>query len=66
MSTIDHLEKVVKGLSEPELAEFRAWFASFDQAQWDEELAGDARHGKLDQLADEALGDHDAGRSRPR
>lgn len=66
MSTIDNIEKAVQGLSEAELAEFRAWFAEFDHANWDEKLANDARHGKLDTLADEALKDHDAERTRPR
>ena len=66
MTTSDQIERAVQGLSEDELAKFRAWFAEFEHAHWDEKLEGDARHGKLDQLADEALGDHDAGRTRPR
>ena len=60
MSAIDHIKQAVQGLSEAELAEFRAWFAEFDHAQWDEKLASDARHGKLDGLADEALSEHEA------
>jgi hypothetical protein len=66
MTSIDQIEKAVQGLSEQELAEFRAWFAEFDHARWDQKLENDAREGKLDALADEALGDHDAGRTRPR
>lgn len=66
MSTFDNIEKAVQGLSEAELTEFRAWFAEFDHANWDEKLASDSKHGKLDRLADEALGDHAAGRTRPR
>ena len=66
MTTIDQIERAVQGLSEAELAEFRAWFADYDHAQWDEKLAEDVRSGKLDQLANEALSDHDADRTRPR
>lgn len=60
MSGIDHIVKAVEGLSEAELAEFRAWFAEFDHARWDMQLERDARLGKLDRLGDEALSEHEA------
>jgi hypothetical protein len=42
-----------------ELSELRAWFAAFDAEAWDRELDEDMRAGRLDALADEALGDLD-------
>jgi hypothetical protein len=47
-----------------ELARFRAWFEAFDAQQFDAVIERDARAGKLDAHADEALAAHRAGRSR--
>jgi hypothetical protein len=55
MSKLEALEKRVSGLSTEELAEFRRWFAEFDAAAWDRQIERDAKAGKLDALADEAL-----------
>jgi hypothetical protein len=46
------------------LARFRAWFEAFDAEQFDAAIERDARVGKLDSLADEAVAEHRAGRSR--
>jgi hypothetical protein len=64
MTKIEALEKEVEKLSAKELASFRSWFAEFDAAAWDDQLEADAQAGKLDGLADSALADHRAGRSR--
>jgi hypothetical protein len=64
MSKIESLEREIRGLSPKDLAEFRRWFATFDAAAWDAQLEADAAAGKLDALADEAIGEHRAGRSR--
>ncbi len=66
MSTIEQIEKAVLSLSAAELDEFRAWFSELDHASWDAKIKADADHGRLDQFADEALQDHDAGRTTPR
>lgn len=63
MSRVESIEKEVASLSEEELAAFREWFAEFDAAAWDRQIADDAHLGKLDALADEALRDHKAGKS---
>jgi hypothetical protein len=60
------LEREIAALSDEELSEFRRWYAEFDARAWDRELETDVRAGALDGLADEALADHRAGRSRPR
>ena len=63
MSKLEALEKRVSGLSAEELTKFRQWFAEFDAAAWDRQIERDAKAGKLDALADEALRDHAAGKS---
>ena len=55
MSKVEALEKRVSALSPEELAEFRRWFAEFDAAAWDRQIERDAKAGKLDALADEAV-----------
>jgi hypothetical protein len=65
MSRIERLELEIESLSPEELAEFRAWFAEFDWGSWDAQLESDVAEGRLDQLADEALREHESGRTRP-
>ena len=47
-----------------DLDRFRAWFETLDAQRFDERIERDARAGKLDRMADEALADHRAGRTR--
>ncbi|MBA3341488.1 MAG: hypothetical protein H0T48_06590 [Gemmatimonadaceae bacterium] len=65
MTKVEQLEREIATLSGSELTEFRRWFAAFDAAIWDRQLEADVRSGALDDLAEEALADHDAGRSQP-
>lgn len=65
MSTIQEIERAVTSLSSRELAEFRRWFLEFDAAAWDRQFDEDAAAGRLDALADEAIADLRAGRTRP-
>jgi len=64
MTKIEKLTRDVRNLSTKELARFRTWFTEFDAAEWDRQIELDAETGKLDRLADAALADHTAGRSR--
>jgi len=62
--SVDELEKAVAALPPDKLAQFRAWYEEFDAANWDRQMERDIKAGKLDKLADEALADFKAGRSR--
>lgn len=64
MGNVKAIEKAVEALPPAELAEFRRWFAEFDAAAWDAQVEQDARAGKLDQLAAEALADYRSGPAR--
>jgi hypothetical protein len=66
MTKVEKLEREIASLSQQELSEFRRWYAEFDSAAWDSQLEADVQSGALDHLAEEALADHRAGRSRPR
>ena len=64
MITAEDIEKAVEQLAPGELARFRAWFDAFDAEQFDAAIERDARAGKLDGFAEEALAAHRAGKSR--
>ncbi len=64
MTTIEDIEKAVAKLTPEQLAKFRAWFDEFQARLFDDQIERDAKAGKLDKLADEALRAHREGRSR--
>ena len=63
MGKVEIIEKEVSQLTTSELAAFRDWFAEFDAAVWDTQIEADAKSGKLDNLAKEALSAYKAGKS---
>ena len=64
MTKIQRLERQIKELTPNELAAFRKWFDQYDSVVWDKQIEEDAAAGKLDKLAEKALADHKAGRTR--
>lgn len=62
MSTIQEIEDAIRRLPDDDLAALRAWFAEFDAAAWDRQFECDVAEGRLNALAEEALGDARAGR----
>jgi hypothetical protein len=64
MTTIQAIEQAVQQLPAHELAEFRQWFARFDEEVWDAQIEADANAGKLDALATEALTEYHNGTAR--
>lgn len=63
MSRLEQLERDVRSLSPEELRDFREWFADHDAELWDRQFESDAKSGRLDRLAEQALRDHANGRS---
>ena len=64
MTTAEDIEKAIERLPPEELARFRVWFEAFDARRFDAAIKSDARNGKLDALADEAIAAHRTGHSR--
>jgi hypothetical protein len=62
--TIEDIEKAVAKLAPDQLAKFRAWFDAFDAARFDGKIERDAKAGKLDRLADQAVADFRKSRAR--
>lgn len=63
MSKIEQIENQLRGLSDPELAEFRKWYAEFDAQSWDRQFEADVKAGKFDALAEAARKAHRKGES---
>jgi hypothetical protein len=64
MTTAEDIEKAVEQLPPGELARFRAWFEAFDADRFDAAIESDARAGKLDAFAEEAIAAYRAGKTR--
>ncbi|MDP2296329.1 MAG: hypothetical protein Q8M24_12810 [Pseudolabrys sp.] len=62
--TIEDLENAVAKLPPDQFAKFRDWFEALDGARLDAKIERDARAGKLDSLAEQALADFRQGRAR--
>jgi hypothetical protein len=61
---VEDIEKAITQLPQDQLKEFRAWYEQFDSDAWDEQIERDAAAGTLDSLADAAISDHRAGKSK--
>jgi len=65
MSDVEQIERQIEGLDDLAFARLRQWFMEYDQARWDRQIEADSAAGRLDFLADEALAEHLAGKTRP-
>jgi hypothetical protein len=58
------LTQAIAKLSSDELARFRRWFEQFEAERFDIKIERDARAGRLNRLAEEALVEFRTGRTR--
>lgn len=65
MSTVEEITNAIAQLPPEQVAQIRAWIAEYDERVWDEQIERDVRAGRLSVLADRALAEHRAGRTRP-
>ncbi len=63
-SSLESLERDIAQLPPPQLKKFRAWYEKFDSDNWDEQIDNDVHSGKLDSLANAAISEHLAGKSK--
>jgi hypothetical protein len=64
MTKVEKIEQDIRKLDRKELLAFRGWFREYDSDEWDRQIEEDVRAGKLDKLAEEALAEHRAGKSK--
>ena len=56
MLTAEEIKKSIIQLPEKEYRKLRKWFSERDWEEWDKKIAQDAQAGRLDFLAEEAMG----------
>ncbi|MFN0146399.1 MAG: hypothetical protein ACKVT1_07815 [Dehalococcoidia bacterium] len=61
MTTLAEIQTAVEQLKPEEIAKLSDWLEEYRAGLWDQEIEADARAGRLDHLADEAIRQHRAG-----
>jgi hypothetical protein len=64
MTKFEDIKSAIAKLSAGEVAKLRDWFDELEARAFDEKIERDAKAGKLDELAAEAIADDKAGRTR--
>ena len=65
MTKLEKIQQDIASLTPGEVAKLARWFAEFQADVWDKQIEDDASAGRLDNLADQALASHHAGKTRP-
>jgi hemerythrin len=65
MSTVQEIERAIEKLSREEVLVLTNWLSTHFSDLWDRQIQEDISNGLLDDLADEALAEHRAGKSLP-
>lgn len=65
MTTVETITAAIAQLPPEQVAQIRAWLDEWAETAWDAQIEQDERAGKLDALAERALAEHRAGRTRP-
>lgn len=66
MSKLETIQEQILELTPSEQLALHSWLNEIQQHLWDEQLEQDLHAGRLDDLMNEALEDHRAGRTQPR
>ena len=64
MSTVEELEKEIQKLDRYGLTALREWFQEYDSEEWDRQIEEDAKAGRFDGLAEEAIAAHKSGQTK--
>jgi len=64
MLTLEQIEAAILKLSPGEFEQLLEWFFELNYQRWDEQLEKDVADGKLEELAQEAIADFEAGHYR--
>jgi hypothetical protein len=65
MSTVAEIESAIKNLKPQEIREVGQLLDELREELWDQQIDADAKAGRLDKLAEKALEDYRAGRTKP-
>jgi hypothetical protein len=65
VNTVVEIEKALRTLPVEEARKIADWLEHYLAEKWDKQIDDDLSAGRLDKLADKALGDYRAGRVKP-
>jgi hypothetical protein len=65
MSTVQEIETAIQKLRPQEIYKVADWLQELREELWDKQIDADAKAGRLDKLAEKALEDYRAGRTKP-
>ena len=64
MTKLEKIEQDIETLSQADVGKLADWLEEYKADLWDRQIDTDAKAGKLDKLAEQALSDHRAGLTR--
>ena len=65
MSTVAEIENALQSLPVDEARKIADWLQDYLDEKWDRQIDADMAAGRLDKLADKAIADYRAGRTKP-
>ena len=65
MTKLHKIEREIESLSPEEFKSLERWFDELRAQAWENQIERDAEAGKFDALAEAALSEHRAGKTRP-
>ena len=65
MSKVEEIKRAIEQLPKKEFWDLSDWVIQRHMKEWDRQIEGDIRAGKLDKFAEEALQEDREGKTRP-
>ncbi len=65
MSTLQEIEAAIESLPKDQYDQLKHWFILHDPNAFDRQIEADAKAGKLDHLAAQALAEYERGETKP-
>jgi hypothetical protein len=65
MSTVEQIEQAIQKLPREEFFRLHEWIRDRFDDEWDKQMEEDARSGRLDRVAQEAIAEYRAGKTLP-
>ncbi len=64
LETVEEIENAIVLLPKNQLLKFQTWYDNFNADNWDKQIESDINKGSLDSLANSAIAEHLAGKSK--
>jgi len=64
LETVEEIENAIIHLPQNQLLKFRTWYENFSADNWDKQIENDIANGSLDTIANAAIAEHIAGKSK--